>query len=311
MPEQKAVFLNGAAFWYPLVSSGFALTSLGMRPMEDVIHVPLAITGGMLIINLLMLLSCRSAFGRWLGRTKCNDIGLALSCFVSMIIAVSPAFGIETNFISFPAFFILIFAMFTLSFAFVTLLTESFYVENTQGQMTYQLNTDGYNWKSLLKKRTIRSGYKLMQRKLFGPSLVRAAEGMEWLAWRIEDIGNQYASVVVFGDNMASARKSAAQLLNVEPELIVIVAKEMESACSTELTKAAEQAEQTKNAQQRADSKEEERRRQEKKAKVIELQNQICPENSPLLLENHTNRMDRLFSQAIGLNHDPVSVDKR
>jgi hypothetical protein len=110
MSKRPQVFLNGAPVWYPLlgVVQIIAVSAMGHLPVTL-----LAISGLVLVANLVMLLSCRSAtttperkyhdavleaylsvipevkqsekfFSRWLGRMKSPYIGLVLSELVSL-----------------------------------------------------------------------------------------------------------------------------------------------------------------------------------------------------------------------------------
>jgi hypothetical protein len=289
MSEQKPVFLNGSPFWYPLLGSVTSLATLGIT--HSIGGLPFAlqcITELAFVANLSMLMSCWSACGRWLGRTKYPDMCVILSGLVSVI-------DLGNRIISdapiTPSLLMLALGTIILSMAsmmvFATLFNASYYLEDSEGNMVCKPESSVVNsndmhaetvWKRFLRSKRIRSGYKLMQRKLFGPSLVRVVEGLEWRALHVDDIGKFDMSVVVFGHDIVSARQSAAYIMMVDPELIVISPK---GSHFVELAETIKQ------------------QRLKKKADVAELQNQIYPDNSSLLTEDHATRMDHLFTQAI------------
>jgi hypothetical protein len=296
MPERKPVFLNGAPFWSPLLVSIMLLSaSVTTHYLGGSLPVALQCLGGILFIaNLGTLMSCRSAFGRWLGRTKYPEISVMLSgalSFANVIILPHP----ETDITS-VCFALVLFTSVLISlgvFALGILCFNSYHIEDSEGNVVAvrdcsppgKVRDITQVWNDLVQKKSIRSGDRLMQRKLFGSSQVCAAEGLEWLAWRSEDIGNENKAILVFGRDIASARQSAAQQMSADPDLIVVAPRVMYGACATRLDEAA---------------KHQERRKQEEKAEVAALQAQICPENSPLMLEeDHLTRMDRLFYEAI------------
>jgi transcriptional regulator with XRE-family HTH domain len=286
MSKRPTLFLNGASFLSPLLGLAFSLMALGITASPGLPSALSLISGLIFAMNLGMLLGCKSSLGRWLGRNHLPQVALSLSiigigclesiAFFHKVAGLPGLFGASLLF-SLASVILLI-----------TYFSSSYYMEDGHEQMTWttdprvipsiDVSTDA-TWESLLRTQTIRSGDRLMRRGWFGSSRVREAEGMEWLAWRIEDVGNAEKAIVVFGKNITSARQSAAQLMNVEPDLIVVAPKASRLAELAEFTK-----------QQRLKKQEE----------VDALQNQICPENFSFLMENHTTRMDRLFTQAIG-----------
>jgi hypothetical protein len=309
MSKRTTVFLNGAAFKRPLIGLGLSSMASGLF-IGSHSHI-LLISLLLVMVNTGMLLACKSSFGRWLGRNQLPQVGLALSllgfgfaCLISM-----PYFAINNPLLSMLSF---MGGVSSFGAAFGSLLVTgvnfSYYTEDSHGQMIEDGN-DYYGfayvvWKSLLNAKKICSGDKLMRRGWFGSSLIREAKGLEWLAWHADNVGDD--TIVVFGPDIASARQSAAQLMNVAPEMIVIAPREMYAAYATKLHEAAQQ----QKARYQAIREEEERQRLIRIAEVAVLQAQICPENSPFLLEDHAIRMDRLFAQAIGANSDFASINK-
>jgi hypothetical protein len=305
MSERKTVFLNGAAFWYPLVGSIFSLASLGISSVGSGFHVPFVVLGGILSFNLMMLLSCRSAFGRWLGRTKLHDIGFALSSLLLLVASLALSGSSISNITALFGFTSWISSLLCLIFSLTTSVTASSYIEDSQGQMVDRF--DGESLQAVMKGRVLRSGDRLMRRNWFGSALIHSVEGIEWLAWRPQDIGNDEKAITVFGRDIASARQYAAPIMSINPDLILVVPKETKEVFTTELDELARQY----KLRQQAALDEEERLEQEQKAEVDALQNRICSENSPLLLEeNHATHMNRLFAQAIGAPHNLIIVDK-
>jgi hypothetical protein len=319
MSERKPVFLNGSPFWFPLLGLGTLLATSVIT--HSVGHLPFVfqcLSGLMVVANLGMLMSCRSAFSRWLGRTKYPEIGLLLSVIVSFTSVLNLQ---DVSHHNIPGL-----AMFTIAtlclllacsaMAAMTLLSETYYIEDSEGHMVCKptpliviIVNIGINdlWNDLVQKKSIRSGDRLMQRKLLASYPVRVAEGLEWLAWRSEDIGNQDKATVVFGRDIASARQTAAQILNADPDLIVIAPRVIDGACAIKLDEAAKH----QKLRYQAAMEEQERRKQEEKAEMVALQAQICPENSPLILEeDHATRMDRLFYEAIDASYSFASIAK-
>jgi hypothetical protein len=307
MFKRSKVSLNGAAFKRPLIGLELSLIASGLAFEFSSVSL---ITGLMLVMmNTGMLLAYKRSLGRWLGRTHLPQVGLLFSLLWFSCSCLISANHSHHGLLLFSGALV---SLLSVCLLIVNIGDSSYYIENDQGQITWEGGDCAgdasacVEWKSLLKARKIRSGDRLMRRELFGSYLLRAAEGMEWLAWRSEDIGNTEKATVVFGPDIASARQSAAQLMNVDPDLIVIAPGEMDGACATKLDEAAQQ----QKARYQVVREEEKRRKQEKKAEAAALQNSICPENSPFLLENHTTRMDRLFAQAIDATASPIFVDK-
>jgi hypothetical protein len=324
MSERKTVFLDGAPIWYPLLGSVPLL--VGLEAIYSVGSLPFVlsiISWSAFVINLGMLLSCRSAFGRWLGRTKYPDMGLLLS---SCVFIINGFIFMSSDGISdtthtpavFTIFSILICSMIMAILACVTSSIASYYIEDSEGHQVseFELYVDGspYDdndvWTYCMQKKRIRSGDKLMCRTLFGSRLVRETQGLEWRAWHVDHIGDDKETIMVFGHDITSARQSAAQMLKVDPDFIVVAPKEMDKSCAAEFLETAKRVQTMKEVHQRAVMEENARQKQEKKAEVDALQNQVSSQISHPILENHATRMDRLFTQAIGTPYTAVVVDR-
>jgi hypothetical protein len=105
-----------------------------------------------------------------------------------------------------------------------------------------------------------------LMHKLFGSSIGREAEGLEeWLAWPANDVGDEEKAILVFGFNPIAARQCAAQLMDINPDMVSVAPRGS---------------------------------------------SWVSPRTSRPMLENHTTRMDRMFTQAIGAPYNPVSVEK-
>jgi hypothetical protein len=163
MPERKPVFLNGAAFWRPLLHSGLAAIALKINHVPE-LSVLLILT---LVVNLGMFLSCLSAFGRQLGRTTSPYVISLFSSFAVLFAFLMSAMinnYIELYQVDIGFGFWFLTVVFGITFS-----NKIFYLEDMQGQMICRLN-DG-KCRSLLERRVIPSDYQLMRKNLFGASV--------------------------------------------------------------------------------------------------------------------------------------------
>jgi hypothetical protein len=319
MSKRPKVFLSGAPFWYPLLGSASLL--MGLESISFMGTLPFAlqcISGLVLVANLGMLMSCRNVFGRWLGRTKYPEIGAMLSGIVFIINSLGFSFSVTEHIP--PSTLDLAQWMLTISFIcsltmliipILTLSASFYYIEDKEGDVRKRefhppMSDHNYVWKDLVQKKHIRVGDKLMLRKLFGSSVIREAKGMEWQAWHVDDVGKANKAITVFGEDIVSARRSASYIMMTDSDLIVVAPREINAACITEVSETAKRVQMLNQAAR----EEEEWRTQQKKAEVASLQNQLSPQILPILIEDHTSRMDRLFAQAIGTPYIPVVVDK-
>jgi hypothetical protein len=181
MSQRPPVLLNGAPIWYPLLGSATLLAVLGVTLSTEGLPFLLSCLSGLVIVaNLGILMSCRSAIGQWLGRTKYAEIGVLLSGVVSFIdLFNSPEIPFTTS--GLEMFMLLI--IMSMSFS---LMASYYYIEDSEGRMVGRPKTFGAKkedvWRDLLQGNLygicIHSSDKLMQRKLFGPSVIYTAKGM-------------------------------------------------------------------------------------------------------------------------------------
>jgi hypothetical protein len=201
MSERKTIFLNGAPFWYPLSGSVISLaTSVITHSIAGLPFVLQCISGLVLIANLSMLMSCWSTFGRWLGRTKCPDVVMLFSGLVSLIdLGALPDTHMTPSLDIFITGAIFLMTFITLAFsalALLTLFSDSYYLEDSEGQMV-----------SLPNCRPPNSGDRLMQRKLFGSSLVRVVNSHLKLESRATRMERLFAQAIGVPYDLVSVEK--------------------------------------------------------------------------------------------------------
>jgi hypothetical protein len=196
MSERKIVFLNGAAFWRPLIGLWLSLIAMGIIAFfGSPFHFPL-ISTVMFVVNIVMLMGCKSSFGRWLGRNNLPQAGLVLSV-IGLSCVVQMFFPHTNHHVDFLRFVIQNGAYLIAPSLLVpgVLLMEwfchkPFYVENSNGLMTWagdhwitfaddRASSTDKLWEYLIKDQKLDVDDKLMKREWSSSYLVRKLTGQQ------------------------------------------------------------------------------------------------------------------------------------